>query len=105
MTKNILSISASDVDVEWVFNTAHDACHYHWNCLNSETIEMIMLVKWYKKLELWTSEKNLDSSNEKKKITETHELLMNEQSVTVIQEKIEWETVNSDESILDIDEY
>ena len=67
MTKNILSISASDVDVEWIFNTAHDVCHYHWNCLNSDTIEMIMLMKWYEKLRLWKFEKNSDSSNEKKK--------------------------------------
>ena len=45
MTKNILSISASDVDVEQIFNIAHDVCHYCWNCLNSDTIEMIMLIK------------------------------------------------------------
>jgi len=52
MTKNILSISASDVDVEWIFNTAHDVCHYHWNYLNSDIIKMIILIKWYEKLKL-----------------------------------------------------
>ena len=45
MTKNILSISASDIDVEQIFNTAHDVCHYYQNHLNSDTIKMIMLIK------------------------------------------------------------
>ena len=79
MTKNILSISASDIDVEWIFNTACDVCYYCWNCLNSDTIEMIMLMKWYKKLELWKFEKNSDSSNEKKKTeAETDEVWIDE---------------------------
>ena len=99
MTKNILSISASDVDVERIFNTACDVCHYCQNHLNLDTIEMIMLVKWYEKLELT---ENSDSSNEEK--TETDELPIDEQSVTVIQEKVEWKT-ESDESILNINEY
>ena len=43
--KNILSISASDIDVEQIFNTTCDVCHYHQNCLNSDTIKMIMLMK------------------------------------------------------------
>ena len=60
---------------------------------------MIMLVKWYEKLELT---ENSDSSNEEK--TETDELPIDEQSVTVIQEKVEWKT-ESDESILNINEY
>jgi hypothetical protein len=45
MTKNILSIPASDVGVKQLFNTACDICYYCQNCLNSDTIEMIMLVK------------------------------------------------------------
>ena len=45
MTKNIFSISASDVNVEQIFNTACDVCHYYQNCLNSDTIEMIILMK------------------------------------------------------------
>ena len=66
MTKNILSISTFDVNVEWIFNTAYDICHYCWNCLNSDTIEMIMLMKWYEKFKLWKFEKNFDLFNEKK---------------------------------------
>ena len=68
MTKNILSISAFDIDVEQIFNTAHDICHYCQNHFNSDIIKMIMLMKWYKKFELWKFEKNSDSSNKKKKI-------------------------------------
>ena len=62
MTKNILSISASDVDVEQLFNTAQDTCHYHQNHLNADTIKIIMLIKWYEKLEFWISENESDSS-------------------------------------------
>ena len=90
MTKNILLISASDVDVEWIFNTAHDVCHYCWNYLNSDTIEMIMLMKWYEKFRLWKFRENSDSSNKKKRTeTETDEVWINEQSITIIQEMIE----------------
>ena len=105
MTKNILSISASDVDVEQIFNTACDICHYYWNCLNSDTIEMIMLMKWYEKLELWKFEKNSDSFNEKKKMkAETNEIWIDEQSDTIIQEMIKWKTESSNESVLDTDD-
>ena len=58
ITKNILSISAFDIDVEWLFNTARDVCHYCWNCLNADTIEIIMLLKWYEKLKLAIAEQN-----------------------------------------------
>ena len=105
MTKNILSISASDVNVEWIFNTVYDVCHYHWNYFNSDTIEIIMLMKWYEKLELWKSEKNSDLSNKKKRTeAETDEIWIDEQSVIIIQEMIEWETESSDKSVLDTDD-
>jgi len=52
MTKNILSVSASDIDVEQLFNTARDIYHYYQNYLNADTIEIIMLLKWYEKLKL-----------------------------------------------------
>ena len=45
MIKNILSISASDVDVEQLFNTARDIYHYHQNHLNADTIKIIILLK------------------------------------------------------------
>jgi hAT family C-terminal dimerisation region len=102
MAKDILSIPASGVGVERVFNTARDTCHYRRNRLNPDTIEMIMLVKWYEKLGLWIPEESLDSEE---KVTETDEPPMDEQPVTMIQEEIEWETETSDENILDTDEY
>ena len=54
--KNILSISAFNVDVEWLFNTAKDVCYYYWNYLNVDTIKIIMLLKWYEKLKLAITE-------------------------------------------------
>ena len=59
MIKNIFSISASNIDVEQFFNTARNICHYHQNHLNANTIEIIMLLKWYEKLKLATAEQNL----------------------------------------------
>ena len=107
MIKNILSISASNIDVEWIFNTTSDTCYYHQNCLNLDTIEMIMLVKWYEKLEVWIFEKNLDSSNKKKRrVAELNKLSINKLSITIKQEKIEWkiEIKSSDKSKLDTNE-
>ena len=54
MTKNILSISTFDIDIEQFFNTARDVCHYCHNHLNTDIIEIIMLLKWYEKLKLAT---------------------------------------------------
>ena len=105
MTHNFLTILTNNIDVEYLFNSSWDVCHYCWNCLNSNTIEMIMLIKWYEKLELWKFEKNSNSSNKKKKTeTKTDEIWIDEQSVTIIQEMIEWETESNDESMLDIDD-
>ena len=52
MIKNILSIPTFSVGVERIFNTTRDVYHYRRNRLNLDTIEMIMLVKWYEKLGL-----------------------------------------------------
>jgi hAT family C-terminal dimerisation region len=99
MAKDILSIPASGVGVERIFNTAGDTCHYRRNRLNPDTIEMIMLVKWYEKLGLWTPGKNSDLFNEEEKITEPDQIPMDEQPATIIQEEIEWETEISDEFV------
>ena len=64
-----------------------------------------MLIKWYEKLELWKLRKNSDSSNRKKRTeAETNEVWINEQSIIIIQEMIEWETENNDKSVLDTDD-
>ena len=43
MIWNFLVISASDVDVEHLFNSVRNVCHYCWNQLLSETIHAIMI--------------------------------------------------------------
>ena len=108
MTKNILSISVSNVNIEWFFNTARDICHYHWNCLNADTIEIIMLLKWYEKLKLTTAEQNLSqnsdlfTTNKNQKI-DAKKSLINEQSFNMKNEdhyEIIWKTNNSKKIIL-----
>ena len=64
MTKNILSISVFNINVEWLFNTARDVCHYCQNHLNADTIEIIMLLKWYEKLKLAIAEQNLSQNSD-----------------------------------------
>jgi len=79
ITKNILSILASKINVEHFFNTAWDTCHYHQNHLNTNIIKIIMLIKWYEKLELWTSENKSDLSEIiENQTSNTDEELMNE---------------------------
>ena len=104
MTKNILSISASDVDVEQLFNTAKNVCHYHQNCLNADTIEIIILLKWYEKLKLATAEQNSSQNSDlfiadKNQEINTEKSLINEQNFNVKNEnhcKIVWK-INSNE--------
>ena len=45
MIKNILSISAFNIDIEQFFNTARNVYHYCQNHLNADTIKIIMLLK------------------------------------------------------------
>ena len=88
MTKNILLISASDIDVEWFFNIAKNVCHYYWNYLNADTIEIIILLKWYKKLRLAIAEQNLSQNSDlftadKNQEIDVKKSLINEQSLNV----------------------
>ena len=109
ITKNILSISASDVDVEQLFNTARDVCHYHQNCLNTDTIKIIMLLKWYEKLKLATAEQNLSQNSDlftadKDQEIDVKKSLMNEESLNVKDEnhcKIVWKTDNNKKNNVD----
>ena len=64
MIKNIFSISAFNIDIKWLFNTTRDVCYYYWNHLNADTIEIIMLLKWYEKLKLATAEQNLSQNSD-----------------------------------------
>ncbi len=45
--KNILAISAADVEVKCLFNMTWDIITYCWNWLNSDIIENIMLIKYH----------------------------------------------------------
>jgi len=45
--KDILAISAADIEVKCLFNTAQDVITYCWNWLNSDTIKNIMLIKYH----------------------------------------------------------
>ncbi len=46
MTKDVLAVSASSVDVERLFNLARDVITYRRDRLNSNTIETIMMIKY-----------------------------------------------------------
>ena len=88
MIKNIFSISAFDIDVEWLFNTARNVCHYCQNHLNTDTIEIIMLLKWYEKLKLAIAEQNLSQNSDlfttdKNQKIDAEKSLMNEQNFNV----------------------
>jgi len=109
MAKDILSIPASGVGVERLFNTARDVCHYRRNCLNADTIEIIMLLKWYEKLGLATAEQNPSQNSglftaDKDQEIDAEEPLMDEQSPNVEDEdhcEVVWETDSSEESDVD----
>jgi hypothetical protein len=47
MARDILGIPATGFGVERIFNVGRDTCHYRRNRLNGETIEMIMLIKYF----------------------------------------------------------
>jgi hAT family C-terminal dimerisation region len=98
MAKDILSIPASGVGVERLFNTARDVCHYRRNHLNANTIEIIMLVKWYEKLRFSASEQELSQNSGQE--ADTDEPPMDERASVEEDEdhyEIVWET-DSEES-------
>ena len=101
MAKDILSIPASGVGVERLFNTARDVCHYRRNRLNSNTIEIVMLVKYYEQL-LTSTEETTPLNIENTLSIDIDEPPMDEQIIS-IKEDVEWETESDDESIIDTD--
>ncbi len=46
MTKNVLTVSFSKVDVERLFNITRDVIIYRRDCLNLNTIEAIIMIKY-----------------------------------------------------------
>ena len=98
MAKDILSIPASGVGVEQLFDTARDVLDsYHRNYPNLTTIEMVVMLKWNEKLGLPPSDEASDVfGKEGGQIADT-----DEQSASVKEEPVDWETESSDESMLD----
>ena len=45
MTKNILTISLAEVEIEQMFNLRQNICNYQQDHLHEETIKKIMIVK------------------------------------------------------------
>ncbi len=45
--KDILAISAANIEVKCLFNMTQDVITYYWNWLNSDIIENIMLIKYH----------------------------------------------------------
>lgn len=102
MAKDILSIPASGVGVERLFNTARDVCFYRGNHPNLSTIEMIMLLKWNEKLGLPPSDETSNLfDKEGSQIADTGEPWIDEQPASVKEEYVDWESESSDESMLD----
>jgi hypothetical protein len=62
MTKDVLAISCSDVEVERFFNLARNVITYRRERLNSQTIETMMMIKYNLNYEEWND--SLSSSNE-----------------------------------------
>ncbi len=57
MTKNVLSCSIFSVDIEWIFSLARRVCWWNWSQMTSESVEQIMLLKYYNRIMNLNSEK------------------------------------------------
>ncbi len=47
MTKNVLSCSIFSVDIEWTFSLTRRVCRWNQSQMTSESVEQIMLLKYY----------------------------------------------------------
>ncbi len=59
MTKNVLSCSIFSVDIEWTFSLARRVCQWDWSQITSESVEQIMLFKYYNHIMNLNSEKTI----------------------------------------------
>ncbi len=59
MTKNVLSCSIFSVDIEWTFSLARRVCRWNWSQMTSESVEQIMLLKYYNHIMNLNSEKTI----------------------------------------------
>lgn len=64
-----------------------------------------MLIKWYEKLELWTSEDESDSFKiVRSQMTDMDEVPADEWSISVQKENVEWEMKSDNENELDFND-
>ncbi len=59
MTKNVLSCSIFSVDIEWTFSLARRVCRWDRSQMTSESVEQIMLLKYYNRIMNLNSEKTI----------------------------------------------
>ncbi len=59
MIKNVFSCSIFSVDIEWTFSLARRVCQWDWSQMTSESIEQIMLLKYYNRIMNLNSEKTI----------------------------------------------
>ncbi len=59
MTKNVLSCSIFSVDIEWTFSLARRVCWWNRSQMTSESVEQIMLLKYYNRIMNLNSEKTI----------------------------------------------
>ncbi len=59
MTKNVLSCSIFSIDIEWTFSLARRVCQWDWSQMTSESVEQIMLFKYYNCIMNLNSEKTI----------------------------------------------
>ena len=50
MTKNVLSCLIFFIDIEWTFSFARRVCWWNWSQMTSESVEQIMLLKYYNRI-------------------------------------------------------
>ncbi len=59
MTKNVLSCSIFSVYIEWTFSLARRVCQWNQSQMTSESVEQIMLLKYYNCIMNLNSEKTI----------------------------------------------
>ncbi len=59
MIKNVLSCSIFSIDIEWTFSLARRVCRWNWSQMTSESVEQIMLLKYYNCIMNLNSEKTI----------------------------------------------
>ncbi len=59
MTKNVLSCSIFFINIEWTFSLARRVCWWNQSQITSESVEQIMLLKYYNHIMNLNSEKTI----------------------------------------------